>query len=413
MRTTSIAPSEHMRRRARVLGALKGAAAVVFAGGATRPLLGTWLADANFRYLTGLEDEPEAAVFFDPSAEDERRRIVLFLKPLDREAERWDGYREELGSSLRARTGFRTVMRTPSLPALLTDAARRAKRLACLHPCAVYDAAVSPDLAVYRKVAERVPGVAIEDRTELLKDLRARKSPAELALMRRAIAATAEGYRAVFGMLRPGVSELEIRQALETAYHRHGVERLAFNTIVGAGLNGTVLHYAANKAVVEAGDLVVIDSGASFGGYCADVTRTLPVSGRFTKEQRRFYEIVLAAQRAAIAAARPGVHMWRVDEAARAVIEKAGCGDAFIHGVGHQLGLATHDATPGGPLVPGMVVTIEPGIYFPDRGLGIRIEDDVLIGRAGNQILNSTIPKSIKNIKNTIQKTHTAQRGHV
>ena len=122
---------------------------------------------------------------------------------------------------------------------------------------------------------------------------------------------------------------------------------------------------------------------------------------------------MLAAQRAAIAAARPGVHMWRVDEAARAVIEKAGCGDAFIHGVGHQLGLATHDATPGGPLVPGMVVTIEPGIYFPDRGLGIRIEDDVLIGRAGNQILNSTIPKSIKNIKNTIQKTHTAQRGHV
>lgn len=304
-------------------------------------------------------------------------------------------------------------MRTPSLPALLTDAARRAKRLACLHPCAVYDAAVSPDLAVYRKVAERVPGVAIEDRTELLKDLRARKSPAELALMRRAIAATAEGYRAVFGMLRPGVSELEIRQALETAYHRHGVERLAFNTIVGAGLNGTVLHYAANKAVVEAGDLVVIDSGASFGGYCADVTRTLPVSGRFTKEQRRFYEIVLAAQRAAIAAARPGVHMWRVDEAARAVIEKAGCGDAFIHGVGHQLGLATHDATPGGPLVPGMVVTIEPGIYFPDRGLGIRIEDDVLIGRAGNRVLSSAIPKSIEDIESAMRKARAARGGHV
>ncbi|HAK94284.1 MAG TPA: xaa-pro aminopeptidase [Planctomycetes bacterium] len=411
MQTPSIARSEYMQRRARVLAALKGGAAVVFAGGSSQPLLGPWIADANFQYLTGLDDEPEAAVLFDPSAEDERRRVVLFLKPLNREAERWDGYREEIGSGLRARTGFRTVMRTTSLAALLTDAARRAKRLACLHPFAVYDAAVSPDLAVYRKVAERVPGVAIEDGTELLKGMRARKSRAELAMMRRAIAATAEGYRAVVRMLAPGVNERDIQQALETSYHRHGVTRVAFNTIVGAGLNSTVLHYMANKAAAEEGDLVVIDSGASFGGYCADVTRTLPVSGRFTKEQRRFYTIVLDAQRAAIKAARPGVHMWQVEETARSVIEKAGCGDAFIHGVGHQLGLLTHDVTPAGPLAPGMVVTIEPGIYFPDRKLGIRIEDDVLIGRAGNRVLSSAVPKTIEDIESAMRKARRARGG--
>ncbi len=409
MKPPSIPLTEYVQRRKKVLAALKGAAAVVFAGGGAPPLLGTWLPDSHFYYLTGLEDEPEAAVLFDPKAEDKRRRCVLFLKPLNKEVERWDGYRDELGAALRARTGFRTVMRTTSLPLLLTDAARRAKRLACLHPFAVYEAAVSTDLAIYRKVTERVAGVTIEDGTEILKKMRAHKSRAEIAMMRRAIAATAEGYRAVFRMLRPGVNEREIQNALENAYRECGVVRPAFNTIVGAGLNSTVLHYMANKAEARDGDLVVIDSGASFGAYCADVTRTLPVSGKFTKEQRRLYNVVLEAQKAAVKAARPGTRMWEVEETARAVIQKAGCGDAFIHGVGHHLGLLTHDVTPGGVLEPGMVVTIEPGIYFPETKTGIRIEDDVLIGRSTNVVLSSAVPKTIEEIEGAMRKARGAR----
>jgi Xaa-Pro aminopeptidase len=174
---------------------------------------------------------------------------------------------------------------------------------------------------------------------------------------------------------------------------------VAYNSIVGAGLNATVLHYMDNRQPLVDGDLIVIDSAARFGGYAADVTRTLPVSGKFTAEQREVYEVVLRAELAAIKALRAGVTHTEVDQAARDVIESAGFGDAFIHNVGHQLGLDVHDVTPDGPLVEGMVLTIEPGVYLPERRLGVRIEDDVLITKDGAQVLSEMIPKSVKDVE--------------
>jgi len=248
-------------------------------------------------------------------------------------------------------------------------------------------------------VAERVPGVTIEDRSGLLPGMRSIKSREELGLMRRAIAATAAGYEAAMRMIRPGIGEREIDFTLEQAYRQNGAEELAYNSIVGSGLRGTVLHYMENNQMTEAGDLLVIDSGASFRGYAADVTRTFPVSGRFTDEQRDVYEVVLRSQLAAIKASRPGATLIDADNAARNVIEKAGFGDAFIHGIGHQLGLEVHDVAPDGPLRPGMIVTIEPGVYFPDRKMGIRIEDDVLITAKGNENLTRQIPKTVTEIE--------------
>lgn len=382
-----------------MLKALKGAAAVVFAGEGAPPLLGRWRPDMHFYYLTGLENEAGAAVLFDPTNESPDRRICLFLRPLNPELERWDGYREPIGSQLKQRTGFKAVFRINVLPMMLTQAARRAKRLACLHRFGVYPAAVSPDLAAYRQVAERVPGVTVEDQTDMLPAMRAIKSPAELRLMRRAIDATAAGYAAAMKVIRPGATEAQIAQALEQTYLAHGGDGLAYNSIVGSGLNGTVLHYMDNRAIANEGDLLVIDSGASHQGYAADVTRTLPAGGRFTHEQRDVYDVVLKSQLAAIKAARPGTKMTDVDAAAREVIDKAGFADAFIHGVGHQLGLEVHDVTPDGPLKPGMVVTIEPGVYLPDRKLGVRIEDDILITARGNQNLTAMIPKAVKDIE--------------
>lgn len=401
---TSVGLAEYVDRRNRVGRALKGAVGIVYAGEGHAPLVGRWRPDSNFLYLTGIENEPGAAVLFDPGAEDPDRRCVLFLRPLDPELERWDGFREEISSTLRYRTGFTKVMRGTSLPPLMTRAARRAKRLACLHPFATYTAPVSPDLTTFRKITERVTGVAIEDQTDLLPAMRAVKSKPELAMMRQAALATALGYAAAARIIRPGVTENEIQHALENAYRAHGATGPAYNSIVGAGFNGTVLHYTANSSVAADGDLVVIDSGASYSGYACDVTRTFPVNGRFTDEQRELYEIVLRAQAAAIKAARPGARWHDVDRASRRVIEDAGLGDAYIHSVGHQLGMDVHDPNPDSPLKPGMVITIEPGVYLPDRRLGIRIEDDILITPSGNTNLTAGIPKKPDDVEELMRR---------
>jgi len=395
----AVSAAEHAARRAAVLEALGGAAAVVFAGDGGAPLKGKWTPDRNFLWLTGIENEPGAAVLFDPTAEDPKRRIVLLLKPVNPELDRWDGYRETIGTPLKQRTGFDAVMRTGSLPALLTGAARRAKRLACLHPFAVYPAGVSADLAAFRQVSERVPGVAIEDRTQLLPTLRATKSDTEIALMQRAIDATTAGYAAALRTIKPGVTEGDIQRAMEDAYRAAGSPDVAYNSIVGAGINGTILHYMDNSAVVKAGDLIVIDSGAAFAGYASDVTRTFPASGKFTAKQRKIHDIVLKSLDAGIAAARAGVTNGEIDRVCRAVIEDAGYGDAFIHGAGHPLGLDVHELGPDGPLLPGMVITIEPGIYLPDEGFGVRIEDDILVVDGGNANLTSHIPRTTKEIE--------------
>lgn len=399
MQIRPIAREEYARRRGRVLRALRGAAAVVFAGEGEHPIVGSWRPDLHFSYLTGIEDEPGAAVFFDPKADNPKRRCVLLLRPLDSESARWDGYREEICAGLRERTGFETVMRTPVLGRLLTQAARRCGRLACLHPLASHTAPVSPDLQVFRKVAERIPGVVIEDRSDLLAGMRAVKSPSELALMRAAVRATAAGFDAALRFIRPGVSEWQIRHLLERTYIDYGAEGVAYNTIVGSGVNATVLHYNKNTGMVGGDDVIVIDSGAQVRGYAADITRAFPASGRFTADQREVYETVLRAQEAAIRAAKPGATIWDVDGAARDVIERAGYGDAYIHGIGHHLGLHVHDVMPDGALAPGMVITVEPGIYLPERPIGVRIEDDVLITRRGNENLTRAVPKSVKEIE--------------
>lgn len=400
-----ISIEEYAERRQRVMKALSGSVGIVFSGDGPGPAIGKFRSDSSFTYLTGMDSELGGAVLFDPTAEDPKRRIVLLLKSIDPEMDRWDGYREMIGEPLRQRTGFATVMRTTMLPRLLGTAARRARKLACLHPFVSHTASgVSPDLAVFRKLQEKIPGVSVEDRTMLLPELRAVKSAAEVELMKRAAAATAMGYRQAFGVLRPGVGEREVQHAMERAYIDAGAEGVAYGSIVGSGLNGTVLHYHDNNAECREGELLVIDSGAQFCGYACDVTRTLPVNGKFTKEQRDLYNVVLKSQLAAIKAAKPGALMWEVDKAARDVIEKAGFGDAYIHGIGHQLGLEVHDVTPDGALKPGMVITIEPGVYLPDRKVGIRIEDDILITKSGNTNLTASIPKSIEDIEAAMKR---------
>lgn len=390
---------EFRDRRQRVLRSLKGAVALVQSGSGAPPLRGGWEPMADFNYLTGIRDESGAAVLFDPTNPDPRRRIMLVLRPTDPELEQWDGFRDLISAKMKEATGFESVIRTTALPRFLTAAARRTKRLACLHQFAVYEAPASADLAVFRKVCERVPGVAIEDRTDLLPQMRAVKSRAEQALIRRAADATRLGYERVLGVIAPGVSERQVQRALEAGFVEGGGERTAYNSIVGTGANATVLHYMRNDAMLEDGQVLLIDAAAEVGGYAADVTRAFPVSGKFSREQREVYDIVLRSLDAGIKAARPGATFVEVDMASRDVIDRAGLGDTFVHGIGHHIGLEVHDPQTHGKLEPGMIFTIEPGVYLQDRGLGIRLEDDILITRDGRKNLTSAIPRTADDVE--------------
>lgn len=400
----SISHDEYARRRAAVLDALEGAVGVVFAGKGDPHAMEPWRPHPHFEYLTGITDEQNAVLLLDPSCPDARKREQLFLRPVDPEMSKWDGLRDEIATPLRERTGFRWIYRTYALGRFLNAAARRARRLACLMPLASHTAPVSEDLALFRKLSERIPGCAIEDRSATISRMRARKSDAEVAMIRKAIAITQTGFEAAIGNLRPGMPEFEVQNLLEHAFRGQGSRRLAFSTIAGSGLNSTVLHYRANAGTLGEGELICLDAGATWGGYSADITRTVPTSGAFSPRQREVYEVVLEAMEAAIAATVAGKYLFEIDQAARDVIEAAGYGDYFIHGIGHHLGLETHDASPDEPLDVGAVVTIEPGIYIPDEKIGIRIEDDILVTEAGNENLSPSIPKSVEAIEALMAK---------
>lgn len=397
--TDHISLGEFAERRQRVLKSLGNSVGLIVAGEHDAHLSGHYRPHPHFEYLTGIIDEPGAMLLLDPANPDKNKREVLLLKPLNPELEQWDGLRDTIGTSLRASTGFKTIFRTNGLGRWLTIAASRAKKLALLHPIAAYNQSVSPDLAIFRAVAERMPGTTIEDTSNLLAELRAVKSAAEVQMVTRAGHATAIGFAAVARAIKPGVRERVAQSTLEAGFVEGGSSHLAFDSIVGSGKNATVLHYKTNHNPLKDGTLVVVDAGARWCGYSADVTRTFPVNGTFSKRQAEIYSIVLKAQLAAINACKPGVWMHEVDAAARKVISDAGFADAFMHGIGHHLGLETHDITPEGKLQRGNIVTIEPGIYLPDEELGVRIEDDIEITATGHRVLTSHIPKAIKEIE--------------
>ena len=311
----------------------------------------------------------------------------------------------EIAGALRSKTGFKSVFRLDKLPMFLTESARRTKSLACLHPLAQYTQPVSPDLAIFKQIAERIPGVTIDDRSDEIASMRSAKSKNEVAMLQRAIDITARGFEKMMRSIKPGMSEFDVQAIIEHEYRVKGSQRTSFPTIAGAGINSTVLHYRANDQELRDGDVICVDSGAKWAGYSADITRTVPVNGKFTKRQREVYEVVLAAQAAAIKAIKPGARISQIDAAARKVINQAKLGDYFIHGIGHHLGLDTHDSTPAGdrPLRPGAVITIEPGVYIPAEKIGIRIEDDVLVTRSGNQVLSKAIPKTVREIEKTMK----------
>jgi Xaa-Pro aminopeptidase len=251
-----------------------------------------------------------------------------------------------------------------------------------------------------KKLSERAKAVyGLKDVEADIAYLRQIKSQTEIALLEKAIQITMKAQQAAARTIMPGAMEYEVEAALEYEFRRNGAERPGFPSIVGSGPNSTILHYDKSERRMQSGEVVVVDIGAEYGGYSADVTRTYPVSGKFSARQREIYQIVLDAQKAAIAKVKPGVRIRDIHQAAMDYIRSKGYEKFFIHGTSHHIGLEVHDiGETVRPLEPNMVITVEPGIYIPEEQIGVRIEDDVLVSAAGARVL-STFPKEIDEIE--------------
>jgi Xaa-Pro aminopeptidase len=243
--------------------------------------------------------------------------------------------------------------------------------------------------------------------------LRQVKSEAELANIRHAIAITEEAMRQVWRACTPGITENELQGLIAYHFAKYDVREFAFHPIIGTGLNGLQPHYTDNNSVTKAGEMMVLDFGARFQGYCADITRTFPVSGKFTPEQREAYSALLNIQKQLIEAVRPGMCIKEINRLSDQLMEEAGYIRYRLHAMCHNLGLETHDFQTDSIFRPGHVITIEPGIYIPAdamelpegfRGMGIRIEDDVLVTETGHEVLSKRIPKEIDEIEAAMRK---------
>jgi Xaa-Pro aminopeptidase len=387
--------------------------------------------DSDLYYLTGL-DEPESVLVL--TNQHEEHRVVLFVRPKKREREIWDGPRAGVEGAVQefgADVGFPIDELPKRLPDYLGNVERLHYRIAQNDEA---DAKLFDCLNLLRRGGRRgiAAPEAIIDSSAHLHEMRLRKSDAELATMRRAAEITKEAHLRAMHFTRPGMHEYEIDAELLHVFRKHGSERPAYESIVGSGPNATILHYRAGNRVLNEGELVLIDAGCELDYYSSDVTRTFPVNGKFSDEQREVYEVVLRTQKQCIEAVKPGVTLHDLhDGAVRSITEGLvriglleGKVDALIedkkyepfymHRTSHWLGMDVHDVghyyTDGKPrpLEPGFVLTVEPGIYIATdaegvderwRGIGVRIEDDVVVTEGGHDVLTAGIPKEIDDVE--------------
>ncbi len=403
----------YRERRKRLMERLGEGTAIVWGAGDDRGYgdVGTFRQDPDFFYLTGVE-LPNAILVLRPEAGED----VLFLPPRNEPLERWTGPKLGPGEETAQLLGFSAVHSVEPSEVEI-DARRRpvpgfedrvaswlgagGAPLWLRYAGAGTSGPLAPALELAARLRDRLPSFETRDLTDHLARLRLIKSDGEIALMRKAVAATIAGQRAAARVIRPGVSEKAVEGAVFAAFTATGAEGLAFPSIVGSGFNGTVLHYDQNTGTCSDGDLVVVDIGARYGYYCGDLTRTYPVSGQFGERQRALYALVLEAHDRVAEAIRPGVTLAELRAIAYETIEGSPLRDVhggrlgqyFIHGIGHFLGLEAHDAGGEGPeLEPGMIITNEPGLYIPEEATGIRIEDDYLVTDSGAECLSADLP---------------------
>ncbi len=400
-------------RREELRKAIPDGVLVLFGSRESEDLHEGFYQETNFLYLTGWE-EPGAILIITPTpekdepgaAEHERApREILFLPQRVRSEEKWTG--RKLGpddANVREATGFSTVLPAAQFETELA-------KLLAIYP-KLYAVTDDPAAAQLVKLAPLRPA---SDVKMSIARLRMMKSPAEIAAIQKATDASIDAHRAAWKAIAPGKYEYQIAAVMVSTYMSEGCRRSAYAPIVGSGPNSTTLHYSRNNRRMDAGEVVVMDVAGECDDYASDITRTIPANGKFTARQREIYEVVLGAQKAAIAALKPGATLGRTDrnglyKIAYEYINTHGkdshgqpLGKYFTHGLSHDVGLDVHDpADYTLPLKAGMVVTVEPGIYIPEENLGVRIEDVVLVTETGNRVMSEALPKDPAEIERAI-----------
>lgn len=436
--------NEYARRRKRLMDMMnEGAIAILPTAPArlrNRDVEYPFRPDSDFYYLTGFP-EPEAVAVLIPDRP--QGEFILFCRERDPKMEQWNGWRAGLEGACErygADDAFPVEDLDDILPGLLEN---RERVFYTMGADPAFDQRVVKWL---NRVRERVrAGVTAPAEfvslQHLLHEMRLYKSPAEVRTMRKAARISAAAHQRAMRACRPGMTEYQLEAELLYEFMQLGARSPAYPSIVGGGANGCILHYTENNAELQDGDLVLIDAGAEVDCYASDITRTFPVNGTYSKVQRAVYEVVLAAQEAAIGQVKPGNHWNDPHEAAvRALtaglvelgilkgrvsdlVRKEAYRDYYMHRTGHWLGMDVHDVgdykveSEWRLLEPGMVMTIEPGLYLSAgiKGLakrwwniGIRIEDDVLVTGKGHEVLTAAAPKSIAAIESLMADAHAA-----
>lgn len=383
--------------------------------------------DSDFMYLTGFP-EPDAVAVIDPQS---KKPYTLYVRPRDLEMETWFGRREGVDGAVKnydADRAFPIDKLDADLPKLLDG------RDVLYYRFSV-DKALDQQILQYlsgqrvRRLKTAYPPHTIIDPTVILGEMRLHKSPKEVEYMQKAANISAEAHILAMKRTKPGMNEFQVESLIEAYMRENGASGVAYNSIIGGGENATILHYVENNRELKDGDLLLIDAGAEYKGYAADITRTFPVNGKYTKAQREVYDVVLSVQLKCIEYTKTGNTVRGRQEYSielltegmkklgllkgktKDLIKKKAYMKYYMHGVGHYLGMDVHDAgryftdqqaKNSKPFAPGMVLTVEPGLYIPPddksapakyRGIGIRIEDDVVVTKDGNLNLTARVPK--------------------
>ncbi len=397
--------------------------------------------DSDFQYLSGFP-EPEAVMVLIPGRA--HGEFVMFCRERDKHMETWHGYREGQEGVIKnygVNDAFPIGDIDDILPGLIEGKHKVFYAMGCDQE---FDHQVMDWINIIRSKARAgaIPPDEFVALDHQLHDMRLYKSKAEIGVMKEVAEISAQAHINAMKVCKPGMYEYELEAEFLYQYTKKGCAYSAYPSIVGSGKNACVLHYTDNNSEMKAGDLVLIDAGGELEGYAADITRTFPVNGKFTKEQKQLYELVLKAQLAAIQSVKPGKHWNTPHEVVVRIlveglvelgilkgnvdllIEKEAYTPFYMHRTGHWLGMDVHDVGDykvGGEwrvLEPGMVLTIEPGLYIaPDhsgvaakwKGIGIRIEDDVLVTKNGCEVLTASVPKSVKEIESLMRNKKPAK----
>lgn len=360
-------------------------------------------ANRHFFYMTGLRRENMILVM---RKNGEALTTTLYIEEADPKAERWTGKMVTVEEA-KGITGIQDIRFVEQFEAQINYLLNAGGITTCYFDCYRHSPSDLPDynLAKAQAFAQVHPGITVRDLWHIVSKLRMQKDNDEVEALCKAVDITRQGLEYVMKTLKPGMKEFQAQANYEYTIRYLGSEGPSFPTIAGSGMNGCMLHYETNRETCADGSLLLLDLGVKYQGYCSDITRTYPVNGKFTQRQRDVYNVVLAANKAVAAAAKPGMTTRDLNDVCKKVLAE-GCirlglienesqlGKYYMHGVSHHLGIDVHDVTVEGvKLAPGSIITNEPGLYIDEWETGIRIEDDLLITEDGCQVLSCGIIK--------------------